>query len=65
MEQYTKSLNSVINMKTINSEIDTVDDALIKKLTKNEKYTEYLNNLLDECTNNLYKIVLNLDNQKR
>ena len=66
MDKTNKLINnkmkySLMNIKTLNEEIDKIDTILIKKLSHNEQYINHLNNLLESSTDKLYIIIKNLD----
>jgi hypothetical protein len=57
-----KIKNITNNITFILTELNSVDDALIKKITCNEAYVQYLNKLLTDGEDYLYIIMSNLHN---
>lgn len=56
-----KNKYTSLNLKTINSELDYVDETLIKKYKSNEEYIKFLNDILTSSMTNFDTIIKNLD----
>lgn len=64
MDRFRKNLYTVENFRTINRELEDIDNSVERRIMSNQEYTNFLNNLLSDTLDSYHQIVRNLGEKK-